>query len=474
MNRRESLSLFPLALAGFAGLTVPLKASGQISAVKAIPLATQYLGKVREMLLWIESTQSDSLMEAAYVIAQTVKNGGRCWSNWDMGHNFRYDIFPDRNGDPGIFTIGYDANFSKKGDLFLVSLYGGAYDDMLEKDIYIIGGPAPHMASNKGDEELREEVKSWNPRPYAKLWIETNISRLGAIMDIPGSTVKAGPASGIIGMTTFWMMMADACRILARDGVILDVQGDEPVLGGKETNYTWERNKPVSLHEPLMDNYLTELLDQITMIEAEMGHISKAADMVVDTVLAGGTVYVYSRYRNSLAVESNTRRGGLSMFIGIFDGGDESDFKISHAHVEQMPLTSKDCVIMGFTKPDDEVDLDNFRKFRKAGMKIASIGPMTRDFYAPKGPTIPRASDIHIGRMSDSYGLFVIPGFNRKVCPTSGAVNNLIFFALSLEIIERFRERTGGDVPGIFANVALKNGRPQMGHMIELYRETGW
>ena len=474
MNRRESFSIFPLALAGIAGLSLPGKAYGDVSTFGGTPLATQYLKKVREMLQWIESTQSDSLMEAAYVIAKTVKNGGRCWSNWDMGHNFKYDIFPDRNGDPGIFTIGYNADQSKRGDLFLVSLYGGSYDDMLKKDIFIIGGPAPHMASNKGYEELRDDVKSWNPRPYSNLWIETNVSRLGAIMDVPGSTVKAGPVSGIIGLTTFWMMIADACRILARDGVILNVHGDEPILGGKETNYAWERNKPINLNEPLMDDYLTELYDQLTMIEAEMGQISKVADMVVDTVLSGGRAYVYSRYRNSLAVESNTRRGGLSIFVGIFDGDEGSDFATSHAQIELQPLTSKDCVIMGITKPDDEVDLDNLDKFRKAGMKIASIGPMTRDFYFPKGRTVPRESDIHLGRMSDTYGLFVIPGYKRKVCPTSGALNNQLFFALSMEIIERFRERTGGDIPGIFANVAIKNGRPQMGHTIELYRETGW
>ena len=79
-------------------------------------------------------------------------------------------------------------------------------------------------------------------------------------------------------------------------------------------------------------------------------------------------------------------------------------------------------------------------------MKIASIGPMTRDFLIPKGRTIPKESDIHIGCICDTSGQFVIPGFEQKVCPTSGAINNQIFFALSMEIIEQFFGKTVPDL----------------------------
>ncbi|MFC1693671.1 hypothetical protein ACFL1R_09220 [Candidatus Latescibacterota bacterium] len=25
---------------------------------------------------------------------------GQCWSLWDAGHHYSYDLFPDRNGEP--------------------------------------------------------------------------------------------------------------------------------------------------------------------------------------------------------------------------------------------------------------------------------------------------------------------------------------------------------------------------------------
>ncbi len=129
---------------------------------------------------------------------------------------------------------------------------------------------------------------------------------------------------------------------------------------------------------------------------------------------------------------------------------------------------------MGFTIPDDPVDLENLAKFRKAGMKIASIGPMTRDFKVPEGDTIPKKTDIHAGSMCDTYGLFAIPGFGKKACPTSGAMVNQIFWAVCADVVEQFYERTGGDVPGVYGNVAVEGGRPLMRHMVELYKERGY
>ena len=477
MLRRDTFKLLPLSV--FSLALSAGRVFGETSTVERPgteekgPLAVRYIDRVLKMLRRIRETQSSNLLEGAYAIARTVENGGQCWSNWDMGHNYEYDLYTDRNGEPEIFKVGYDEKTSKPGDLFLVSLYGGKWDDILAKKLFVIGGPAPHMADNIGDEELRDEVKTWVTRPYSNLWIETFVTRQGAIMEIPGSEVKAGPVSGILGMTTFWMMMSDACRILARDSHPVKVKGDEPVLKNDPVP-DWDVNARVSLDDTLMDNYFDILTSQIARIPGELGEIRRAAKMCVDTVFSGGNVYCYSRYRNQLAVEGNTRRGGLAMFNGIYDGGAEKDFNYVHAFFEGRPLSSKDCVIMGFTRPDDPVDIKNFDKFRRIGMKVATIGPETRDFVIPTGRTIPKESDIYLGSMCDTHGLFAIKGFEKKVCPTSGAIVNLLYWATCMEIIEQFMERTGGDVPGIFANVALKRGRIQMKNTVELYKDRGY
>ena len=461
MNRRQAihslslgtaaLSVFPVSSGALERIACPAANSPELS------LAAGYLHKATEMLRWIRETQSENLMEGAYALARTVKNGGTIWNCWDVGHALGADMFEGRNGEPAIFTTGYDMAKSKDGDLLMVGLLQQsqeAYDDYVRKNIFVIGTPVPWGKDAKGQEMLSDMFPLYSHKPNADVWIESNITALGPIMTLPGSPAPIGPVSGIIGMITFWMMAADACRILVRDGVSITVKGDEPPLD--QTKTRWE-----SPNEPLMDAYFDACMKQIGMIESEMGSVRKIAGMAVDAVLNGGKVYCYSRYQEGLAVEASTRRGGLTLTKGIWDGQ------------ERFRGTEKDIVIMGISKPDDEADLRNLDKFRQAGMKVVSIGPAVRDSQIPKGRTVPKETDIHAGWMCDTYGLFAISGLNQKICPTSGPLMNQLFWAICLEIAEEIIRRTG-NVPGVYLSGAIKGGIDHLQKVNAMYQVRGY
>ncbi len=181
MHRRDILRLLPLiptgtlAFATGAGETAHPDAAPQADPGK--PLALQYIDRVVEMLRWIRDNQAGRLMEVAWRIARTVQNGGRCWSAWDMGHNTHYDLFPDRNGAPELFTVGYDPAEPKAGDLLLVSTSGGNLAELRERGVYIVGGSSPYSYDSKGDQPLREDLWDAVIRRHSDLWIETNITR---------------------------------------------------------------------------------------------------------------------------------------------------------------------------------------------------------------------------------------------------------------------------------------------------------
>jgi hypothetical protein len=403
------------------------------------PLALKYTRRVREMLTHVRDTQSDKILEAAYAIARTVEKGNRCWCCWDLGHTNNSDIFPGRNGEPELVTAGYDAKQVRDGDLVLANFPwpAGYMDDLSKKDLFVVGGPCPWGGDiPNAAEYITPEIQRLKIRPFADIWIETDVDFLGAQVKIPGSPAPLGPESGPLNGTIFWMMMADACRILSRDGKPVKVKGDEPKLT--------EKTPRVSLNEPLMDDFFNNVMMQLEMIQMEMGDIRKMAKMAVDTLLSGGKVYFYSRYPESLANEASGRRGGFSFAEGLSDG-----------HIQG---TSKDCVIMGTYKPDDEVDLQNLDKMKALGMKIASIGPITRDSTIPEGKIVARQTYVHVGRMTDTYGLFAIPGFEQKVCPTSGILATSILWTMSAEIVDQIMKSTGGNIPGINFNGALKWG----------------
>ena len=459
MKRREMLRLIPVSIAGLAGASTTTRASEDQPDSQCThgpePLAIQYTKKVRERLTWIRQTQTEDLMEGAYAIARTIENGGVCWQMWDAGHT-NTDIYPERNGLPEIFTDGYDPAKAKDGDLILArAAETQLTDDLAKKDIFVIGAPSPWSGDARYPELLRDEVRKLQLWPYADVWIETQATTLGGLIKVPGMTAPIGPISGVDGPVMMWMMAADACRVLARNGKSLPVRGDEPKVTGDAVD--WQSFSGwVSLNDPLMDNYFDEVMAQIELIGAEMGRIRKIASMAMDTVMGGGRIYCYSRF-SSVSQDANTRRSGLSITRGLMD----RDGKLWDGQ-KSVPFeggTSKDCVIMGILKPDDPVDLRHLETFRKKGMKIASLGPMTRAMHEPDGRTVPKETDIHAGRMCDTYGLFAVKGFEQKICPTSGVILNQLFWAVMLELVEQYMARTGGDIPGVYFSAALKGGR---------------
>jgi hypothetical protein len=380
--------------------------------------------------------------------------GNTCWSHWDFGHSARGDLFPGRPGAPEFIVPGYTPAQSRDGDLVLVSygIPGGLLNDSAKKDLFIIGAPPAWSGEPRNAGRATLSAQKILLRPYTDLWIETNVDIIGAQVNIPGSAAPLGPESGPLSGTIFWMMIADACRILAREGKPVKVTGGEPSPDAKAPR--------VSLDAPLMDDYFDEVMRELDMIGMERGDIGRMADMAVDTLLGGGKVYFYSRYREALAGEAKSRRGGFVFAESLWDGN--------------ITGTAKDCVIMGIYQPDDEADLRNLNQFRKLGMRVGSIGPATREGGIPAGRTVPKETDIHIGRMMDTGGLFLFPGFDRKVCPTSGVLVTALLWSISTEIAFRIIERTGGDVPGIFFTGAVPWDRRWSAQLRAAFQTRGY
>ena len=381
-----------------------------------------------------------------------------------MGHSIDFDIVAGRNGSPEIFTMGYDAKKSRKGDLFLNNITGTkeVLEDCRNKGICLVGAPCAWSMDGGHADLIVRDSADFRIRPYSDLWIDLKADTVGAVVQVPGMPAPIGPVSGVVGMVTYWMMVADACRILARRGKKLPVQGDEPSLSGRDVPV-------VSLRDPLLDDYFENVLLQLDMIRAEMGSIQKIAAMAAESALSGGKVYGYSQNRNALCVEAQTRRGGLTLTRGLYDNSGSIT-----AFDGEFRGSSKDLVIMGVFSPDDPTDLKNLDSFRAAGMKIASIGPMTRDIKVPDGRTVPGEADVHAGRMCDTYGLYALPGFDRRICPTSGVMINQLFYAIVMTTVEEIMWRSGGDVPGGYFSAAVRGGTEHMHRMNTWWGERGY
>ena len=453
MKRRAALKTFSLTGAGLClgtGTGYPQDETSQ-------PLCLEYLSRVIEMMENIRSTELDNMLEASHNIAHTYERGGTCFCQWETGHAADGDMFPGRPGATDIFTTGYTMNppkvKPKKGDLILVNVLRKPLEDPREKGLFVIGGPTPWCADTEQTELLTERNQQLKIKKYSDIWVNTYITTLGAIMWLPGETVPLGPTSGAVGIVTYWAMVADAVRLLARNGRPVGLKGDEPKPDDKAPR--------VSLHEPLAERYITESIRQIGQIEAEYGTIKKVATAVVDRILSGGKLYVYSRYRQALSHEANGKRGGLALI------------NTTWADDEKFDGTGKDFMIMGVYQPDDEVDIEMLKKYKQTGMEVAVIGPATRNGAYTKGESSTGMADHHLGLMCDTYGQFAIPGVDQKVCPTSGLLVNLLFWSTVIEIAEEIMWRTG-NTPAVLSTGALEGGGAQRRQRTELANVRGY
>lgn len=474
MKRRDTFRMIPLSLAGLALTGGAASAQNRKFSGHSIfrsgmgkgmgqgpghdfgngPTGMTYIEKVTSLLRDVRQTQSENILEASYAVARTIESGRTCWSNWDHGHTNSADAFPDRNGDPGFITIGYDPKKAKNGDCFMGSFPCSEeiLSDLAKKDIVVIGAPAPVSGDCIGAENNIPSVRANRLRPLSDIWIQTGITSVGALVRIPGSPAPLGPASGPLYLTLWWMIYADACRILSRNGKKFKVKGDEPALTGSSVSWA-------DLNSPLMDDYFDTTLRQMEMLGSEMGDIRRMADMAADTLIEGGDVYFYSRYQESLATEAYHRRGGFGFPEAAYDGS----------------INGKrgDMVIMGISKPDDAADLANLKKFREHGMKTASLGPSTRGHKTPEGETVPKGVDVHVGRVCDTYGLFAIPGFDQKVCPTSGIITVAANWMMSVELAMAVIRKTG-NTPGIHFSGSLLWGGEHNTQMRGITAERGY
>jgi len=462
MKRRYMVKLLPLSLAGLA--VIP--SSG--SAFGEKPLGIRYLHRVNGLLKKIKATQSEEMLEASHRMADTIKKGSNVYVVWDSGHSNDYDLWPDRPGRPDFFSQRIPTD-TKKGDFVLTNNYRDDLKAMHDRGVFIVSGPRPWGADCRRSELIADRMQHMKIRPFADIWIDLFATSYGAIMEVPGSPNPTGPVSGVMGMVTFWMMISDTARLLAADGISFGVYGDEPENSAATS--------AVNLNEPLSDDYFQVAIEQQQAVQAEFDTINDIAAMAVHSALQGGRVYVYSRHTENLCAEATVRRGGLALTLGI--SGPPDKLRLMEDPLRQGdrdPLfkpTDRDMVIMGISKPDDPDDLACLDIFKKAGMGIAAIGPQTRNGVIPSGRTVPKEADQYAGRMMDSYGLFALPGIERKIAPTSGLINNQIFWAVCCQITEQIVERTG-NAPVIFLSGALKGGLERLDSDKQVYLERGY
>ena len=194
-------------------------------------------------------------------------------------------------------------------------------------------------------------------------------------------------------------------------------------------------------------DYLENIVRKFDRIPPQKKQIIQAASIMADAVLSGGKVYIYDREK-ALMVEANTRASGLAITSNYYD--------------RNKKLTPKDVLILAAVEPDTPGDVEIARKVKGEGAKVIAI---VSKMGASRKPLAEEGDVIIDNHSPESMGILSVQGQlqKREFCPTTGVMNDIIFWAVCAAFIDEMFAR--GKTPSVYSGVHVSGG-------MELYKRA--
>jgi uncharacterized phosphosugar-binding protein len=303
------------------------------------------------------------------------------------------NIAPDYRSNDQRFKIPEDLG---KGDFLIVA--GPGNQEFREKGCYFLGFGFP-MPTN------RYSPPNYNDNPDTPM--ETQVDMMiydwapkedGIITPSLTPNLKVCPTSPVT-VVEYWTFMAQLAQNLA----VKDTTGGFAASAA----------------------YLDTLMGRLDLFhERNLFEVNKAGRQIAEKILSGGKLIPWS-IRNEFFVEATGTAGGL---MGIYPLKPDS-------------LTTKDVVILAFGGAKPEKEIEMARKVREKGAFLVGIYPFKREDGISTAP-MKKLCDVSFDNLSgDREGVLSIPGYQTKIIPTTGMMNNYIFWAIIGAYIQSMETR---------------------------------
>lgn len=160
--------------------------------------------------------------------------------------------------------------------------------------------------------------------------------------------------------------------------------------------------------------------------------------------------------REEFFIEANGTAGGL---MGIYPLKPDS-------------LTANDVVILAAAAPTPMPEIEMARKIREKGAFLVGIFPFRREDGLSTAE-LKKLCDMSFDNLSgDSDGVFRIPGYPKKIIPTTGLMNNYAYWALTGAYVQEMERR--GASPHYWMSFHVEGGKAYDDSVRALYLKRGW
>ncbi len=400
-----------LVIAGAAGLSAvsaaPQKSQVKVSMSRLDNYADLFLRGTYDMLHTIRVREIGKIGQAAKIAAERKLAGGRIVSHVGTPHiMYAGACAEDVPGNPNIAPDfkRTDPKFEQiegvgAGDFMIVATPG--LQDVRKKGCFFLGLGFP-MPTN------RYSPPNFNDTPESPMETQVDImlydwaSKEDGIVTPklnPRYHLKICPTSPVT-VALWWTVMAQIAQNIAEK----DISSGSSAMAAA---------------------YLDTLKGRLDVFhERYLGAVNVAGERMAGKILAGGKMIPWST-RNEFFVEASGTAGGL---MGIYPLQIDS-------------LTTNDVVILAAGAATPEAEIEMARKIRAKGAFLVGIYPFTREDGISTAE-FRKLCDMSFDNLSgDSDGIFRVKGYPKKIIPTTGLMNNYIYWALTGAYVQAMERR---------------------------------
>ena len=400
----------------------------------------EYILRGRETMEAVRATEVEKIERAAAMAASALAAGKKIYSEVTIGHMMHIETADDRIGNPALFRTlpGWASNPAEEylkmqaGDFFITNYPVQHCMDAHNRGVKVVGVTSPFIPDEESGDSINPWAEGYFISHVSDLIIDSKTPHSEGIVDVTEiPAVPLFPGSALTLTLIYWMLNAELADKIAQD------HASKPM------------EKALEYYNIAMERYNEAAL--------QIGEIKQAGVIAAERILNGAKFYIYDKH-NALTSEACGRASGLMLSNGI--------------NADLANLKYGDILVMGMNSSNDPQDIKVAQKAKKLGAWVVGIGPKGTDGITSGERTLQFVDVPLDNRSGDSWGCIGIKGRTKKICPTGGITNAMLFWAFQAQMVAEMVKR--GEVPYIWMGFHIKEGRDYDNAMRPLFLKRGY
>jgi hypothetical protein len=238
------------------------------------------------------------------------------------------------------------------------------------------------------------------------------------------------PGGGLAQAAVYWMAAAELAGLKAS-------KSKNPESGG------WARF------------YIQTCIDRAAMVGKDRPKYAAVGRKLADLVVNGARWWVFGANQALVSDASGVANGPM----------------ITRPY-RANAVKSGDIVLIGAYTSNNPEEIAVARESRKKGAYVVAITPYSTDGDSSGVRLYKEADAVFNSYSPESWGVVPITGLDRKVCPTTGVLGDLILWLTVAEWTDVMARR--GEFPYFLKGLFMKNGREYNDRIRPYFEARGW